>query len=66
MKGVLIIGLLVILMGCGEEVEKPSGGGTMGKVLFIIAQENFRDEELKEPKVTLEDKGYEIPAACYQ
>ena len=36
---------------------------TKGKVLFIIAPENFRDEELLKPKKVLESKGFEIEIA---
>jgi len=36
---------------------------TKGKVLFIIAPENFRDEELLKPKKVLENKGYEVEIA---
>jgi len=35
----------------------------MKKVLMIIAQENFRDEELLEPKEVLENKGFEVKIA---
>jgi len=42
--------------------EQASGGGNMSaKVLFIIAQSNFRDEELSKPKAILEKAGHE----CY-
>ena len=54
----------------GEEEEKAEpvqeqeiGGETMGKVLFIIAPVNYRDEELSKPKEILERAGYEVNVA---
>lgn len=41
----------------GEEV------GAMKKVIMIIAQENFRDEELLQPKEVLEKNGIEVKIA---
>ncbi|MBN2478434.1 DJ-1/PfpI family protein [Candidatus Micrarchaeota archaeon] len=35
----------------------------MGKVLFVIAPKNFRDEELMEPKKVLEGKGHKVVVA---
>lgn len=35
----------------------------MGKVLFIIAQDKFRDEELLEPKRIVEESGHEAVVA---
>ena len=35
----------------------------MGKVLFIIAQDKFRDEELLEPKMEVENAGHEAVVA---
>jgi protease I len=37
--------------------------GNMQKVLFIIAQTNFRDEELEKPKQILENAGYNVDVA---
>lgn len=37
--------------------------GNTPKVLFIIAQANFRDEELEKPKEILEDAGYRVDVA---
>lgn len=36
----------------------------MKKILFLIAQENFRDEELKEPKAVLEEAGESVCIAA--
>lgn len=36
---------------------------TRGKVLFVIAHENFRDEEYEEPRRVLEDEGCEVTVA---
>ena len=45
------------------EGQRTEGGGVMGKVLFIIAQNQFRDEELEKPKEILEDAGFETDVA---
>jgi protease I len=37
--------------------------GNMPKVIFIIAQTNFRDEELEKPKQILESAGYGVDVA---
>jgi len=59
-------------MSFGEEEEKAepvqeqgqeTGGEIMGKALFIIAQKNFRDEELSKPKQILERAGYGVDVA---
>jgi len=52
---------MVFISGC----IKPGGGDSLvnlegKKVLFIIAQENFRDEELTRPKKILEDLGAKV------
>jgi protease I len=39
------------------------GGAGMKKVVMIIAQSGFRDEELLEPKEVLESKGVEVEVA---
>jgi protease I len=36
------------------------------KVLFVIASENFRDEEYENPKVVLESRGIEVKTASSQ
>jgi protease I len=57
------------LIGEARSANLTSGnrGGNMstknGKVLFIIAQANFRDEELSKPKAILEKAGYECVVA---
>lgn len=48
----------------GEPTQKPEKGGKMkGKVLMIIASQNFRDEEYAKPKEILSQAGYEITVA---
>jgi protease I len=72
MKGwVLLVLLAILLVGCTiqpsiptEEAEPiQTRGEIMGKVLFIIAQMNYRDEELLTPKQILENSGYECDVA---
>ena len=79
MKGwfVFLVLLVILLVGCTTEQTAPKeekkaepvqeqeeiGGEIMGKVLFIIAQNNFRDEELAKPKAILERAGYECEVA---
>ena len=68
-----IVAIAVIFSGCvGEETlkapeaEKITEKGvnmTKGKVLFVIAPENFRDEELLKPKKIIESAGYEVEIA---
>lgn len=70
---VLIVAGVMILSGCivGEslkaaETNKFTEKGvsmTKGKVLFVIAPENFRDEELLKPKKVLEARGFEVEIA---
>lgn len=43
--------------------QSSGGGNVSGKVLFIIAQTNFREEELSKPKAILEKAGYECDVA---
>lgn len=44
-----------------EEAAQPAEGSLSGKsVLFVIAPENFRDEELSEPKRILEENGAKV------
>jgi protease I len=72
----LIIGLAVItgllVWGCkgqkqeaqvSQEETTPQKVQTGKKVVMIIAPENFRDEELLEPKKILTDKGVEVKIA---
>lgn len=42
-----------------------AGGQEMKKVVMIIAQKNFRDEELLIPKQVLEDAGCEVKVAAF-
>lgn len=47
-----------------ESTQQPEKGGKMmGKVLMIIASQNFRDEEFVKPKEILSQAGYEITVA---
>jgi protease I len=65
--------IVVLLSGCVKDVvnidkleefkTNISGGEKMGNVLFIIAQKNFRDEELSVPKNILEDASYRCDVA---
>jgi len=65
--------LIILLSGCATQQNMPKkefvkeqevrGGEVMGRVLFIIAQKNFRDEELAKPKQILESAGYECKVA---
>ena len=44
--------------------KKSAGGETMGKkVVFIVAPQNFRDEEYLQPKTILEDAGIKVITA---
>ncbi|MBW3010784.1 DJ-1/PfpI family protein [Candidatus Woesearchaeota archaeon] len=76
MKTILIIAMLfmcIFLTSCGsqvtaDETNNAIGGGNMAdltgkKVVMIIAPENFRDEELLEPKNILENAGAEVTIA---
>lgn len=75
--------LLAPVMGCGAGREnapdtregdastKQSGGGDdKARVLMVIAKQNFRDEELFEPRKALEERGHRVtiassePGAC--
>ncbi len=47
-----------------EEVAKEEKALAGKKVVIIIAPENFRDEELLEPKAVLTEKGAEVKVAC--
>ncbi len=47
----------------GMEQTNESGRQTSGRVLFIIAQTNFRDEELEKSKKILENAGYNVDVA---
>ncbi|MCM8800388.1 MAG: DJ-1/PfpI family protein [Candidatus Omnitrophica bacterium] len=61
MKKVILI-LLFLLYG-SNLWSYPEEGGKMKKVVMIIAQENFRDEELLEPRRILEKNGIEVKVA---
>jgi len=56
--------MLAVIGGCVEKEanQQPAvGGDTMpkkGKILFVVAQKDFRDEELSKPKKILDDAGY--------
>ncbi|MEM7821637.1 MAG: DJ-1/PfpI family protein [Candidatus Aenigmatarchaeota archaeon] len=65
MKDKIFIALLITIMfsGCAEK-----GGEVLTKlngknVLFIVAQQNFRDEELSKPKQILEKEGAKVKVA---
>lgn len=59
---ILILILLIVFVSCCVRDEQmPNLTGK--KVLFIIAPDNFRDEELTEPKAVLEKAGTEITIA---
>jgi len=62
MKKVLIIFLAsVFVLGIGHKVYAREAG--MKKVVMVIAENNFRDEELLEPKKILEENGIEVTVA---
>jgi protease I len=52
-----------IVLGEVPKQTQRIGGENMPKVLFIIAQTNFRDEELFKPKAILENAGYAVEVA---
>lgn len=66
--------LLCLAVGCGD-AESPSSGsgkasddmaritGAPGKVLMVIAPQNFRDEELLAPRAALEKAGFTVELA---
>ncbi|MFH1398872.1 MAG: DJ-1/PfpI family protein [Candidatus Woesearchaeota archaeon] len=58
MKQTLLL-LLLVMSGCTQNKEVVN----MPKVLFIIAQQGFRDEELLEPKAVLENAGIKVEVA---
>ena len=74
----LVIGVLILMgalfAGCKEkkeevqipkeEVAKEEKALAGKKVVMIIAPQNFRDEELLEPKSVLTEKGVEVKVAC--
>ncbi|MBN1156698.1 DJ-1/PfpI family protein [Candidatus Woesearchaeota archaeon] len=76
MKATVVLALLLIT-GCAKEIVDEnyielkkeelkaniSGGENMKNVLFIIAQKNFRDEELETPKTMLEEAGHRCDVA---
>lgn len=74
----LVIGVLILMgalfAGCKEkkeevqilkeEVAKEEKTLAGKRVVMIIAPQNFRDEELLEPKSVLTEKGAEVKVAC--
>ncbi|MCD6215813.1 MAG: DJ-1/PfpI family protein [Candidatus Aenigmarchaeota archaeon] len=57
----IVIFLLAFVSGC---VNKSNGGvGMNKKIVMIIAPENFRDEELLEPKQVFETAGFNVTVA---
>jgi protease I len=66
----LVISSIIITTGCMPKEEITYQGGeemadiTGKKVLFIIASNNFRDEEFQQPKQIIEAKGGEVIVAC--
>lgn len=54
---------LVVIVGCGTSSPSGENQSSGSQVLFVIAHQDFRDEELIEPKQILEDKGYKIVIA---
>lgn len=63
MKRILaLIFVLFLINGCVQKVDK-GGGENMRRVLFIVAQENFRDIELTKPKEILEKGGHKVEIA---
>jgi len=69
MKKIIILFLvLIFIIGCKVEepvtISEETKEKVMGmKALLIIAQNNFRDEELAEPKAILESAGIEVQVA---
>ncbi len=66
----LVLVVLILLVGCStqevvEQEEQPLQEEVMkmSKVLFIIAQKDFRDEELLKPKRILENAGIDVEVA---
>jgi len=58
-KSVLLLALL--LLGCFQQ--KASEGEGMGKVLFVIAPSDFRDEELSHPMQIIRAAGFQTVIA---
>ena len=62
----IIIILLALLLGCGVVTTgygQEEAAGMKKKVVMIVAQGDFRDEELLEPKAILERNGIEVKIA---
>ena len=59
---IALVLVLFLLNGCAQETSK-GGGENMKRVLFIVAQENFRDIELTTPKDILEKGGHKVEIA---
>jgi len=60
---------ILMIMGCSKEENiinkeiNKEGGENMKKVLFIVAQKDFRDDELFKPKEILEKNGFVVDIA---
>ena len=70
LKLAIVLVILILLVGCSkqevvEQEQQPLQGEVeeLPKVLFIIAQEGFRDEELLRPKRILENAGIDVEVA---
>lgn len=74
MKYILSILMLILLLGCSKEQtikeqiveEKPTEVINVAKALFIIAPENFKDEEYFTPKSVLEANNIEVVTASLE
>jgi len=65
MRGVILLCML-LLAGCAQQKaseQEDVGGDGMGKVLFVIAPSDFRDEELFYTKEVVEAAGYKTAVA---
>ena len=68
---ILVFAVLIsseMVFGCKEEISEKKGGEKVAditgkKILMIIASQNFRDEELKDPKAIIEENGGEVTIA---
>jgi protease I len=58
-----VFGFFLILVLCLQFTTVAEGGAGMKNAVMIIAQENFRDEELFRPKDVLEENGIEVKVA---
>ena len=66
-KIIILLLILIFIIGCAEEpivISDEIKEKVIGmKALMIIAQNNFRDEELSEPKEILESAGIDVTVA---